>query len=312
MDTSPSAKLLDRTRTILRRKHYAYSTEQQYLSWIRRFILFHGKRHPIHMGRPEIEAFLTHLAIKEHVSASTQNQALSAILFLNRHVLHNDTIDLTVDAVRAKRRKRVPTVLSQEEVQRLLASTTGVPLLQAKLLYGSGLRLMECLRLRVKDLDFDRRQIAVRDTKGSQDRTTMLPNEVAQELLSHLKRVRLIHENDLANGHGRVWLPFALAEKYPLADREWIWQWVFPSNRLSIDPQSGVLRRHHASDWTLQRTIRLAARPARIEKRVSPHTLRHSFAIHLLQNGASLRHVQELLGHSWMITTHAMYGSFIK
>ena len=304
-------RLLDMTRDTLRRKHYSLRTEESYLRWIRQYILFNGKRHPKEMGAPELEAFLTHLAIHRKVSASTQNQALSAILFLYRHVLHSDSLDLTVQAVRAKRPKRVPTVLGREEVQRLLACMTGVPLLQAKLLYGSGLRLMECLRLRVKDLDFDRRQIAVRDTKGSQDRTTMLPDEVAQELLSHLKRVRLIHENDLANGHGRVWLPFALAEKYPLTDREWIWQWVFPSNRLSIDPQSsGVMRRHHASDWSLQRSIHSAARLALIQKRVSPHTLRHSFATHLLENGYDIRTVRELLGHkdvkTTMIYTHVL------
>jgi integron integrase len=305
-------KLLDMTRDTLRRKHYSLRTEESYLRWIREYILFHGKRHPKEMGAPELEAFLTHLAIHRNVSASTQNQALSAILFLYRNVLHNDLIDLRVDAVRAKRRKRVPTVLSREEVQRLLSSMTGVPLLQAKLLYGSGLRLMECLRLRVKDLDFDQRQIAVRDTKGSQDRTTMLPDEVALELLSHLKRVRLIHEHDLTNELGRVWLPFALAAKYPLADREWIWQWVFPSNRLSIDPRSGVTRRHHASDWSLQRSVHSAARLALIQKRVSPHTLRHSFATHLLENGYDIRTVhlclrhgcrQELLGHKDVKTT---------
>ncbi|MFQ5924057.1 MAG: integron integrase [Anaerolineales bacterium] len=303
-------RLLDLTKDTLRRKHYSRRTETSYLRWIRQYILFHGKKHPRSMGAKELERFLTYLAVERKVAASTQNQALSAILFLYRHVFHDTSLDLTVNAVRAKRRKRIPTVLSQTEITKLLRCMTGTPQLQAKLLYGSGLRLMECLRLRVKDLDFDHRQIAVRDSKGFRDRTTMLPEVAVEGLKQHFQRVRLTHEHDLAAGYGRVRLPYALSVKYPLADREWTWQWVFPSSRITQDSNTGTMRRHHLGSWSLQRAVRSAARLTKIQKRVTPHTLRHSFATHLLENGYDIRTVQELLGHkdvrTTMIYTHVL------
>ncbi|MDH7487374.1 MAG: integron integrase [Anaerolineae bacterium] len=301
-------KLLDQTRDAIRLKHYSYRTEETYLNWIRRYILFHNKRHPAEMGAPEVEAFLTHLAVKEHVAASTQNQALSALLFLYREVLHKDLGP--IDALRAKKPKRLPTVLTKEETLRLLNHLSGTHQLMAKLIYGSGLRLMECLRLRVKDLEFERRAIIVRDGKGEQDRVTVLPDSLIPLLQEHLQQVKALHQQDLAHGFGSVYLPDALARKYPNADKEWGWQYVFPANSLSRDPRSGVIRRHHVHESSLQKAIREAARLAGISKPVGPHTLRHCFATHLLENGYDIRTVQELLGHkdvkTTMIYTHVL------
>jgi integron integrase len=304
-----SEKLLERTRRILRRKHYAYRTEQRYLARIRRFILFHSKRHPVHMGRAEIETFLTHLAVKEKVAAATQNQALNALLFLYRHVL-DVPIDFPVSSVCARRRKRVPTVLSKEEIQRLLPCIESPYQLMVKLLYGSGLRVSECVRLRVKDVDFGQRHLAVRDGKGAKDRITLLPEAVIPTLKEILQRTLLIYKRDLRQGYGSVYLPYALARKYPESARQWIWQYVFPSPQLSTDPRSGVTRRHHISTSALQKAIRRAANLARIEKHVTCHTLRHSFATHLLEAGYDIRTVQDLLGHkdvkTTMIYTHVL------
>jgi integron integrase len=274
-------KLLDQVRDALRLKHYSIRTEGSYVNWIRRYILFHGKRHPNEMGSAEVEAFLTHLAVKGNVAASTQNQALSALLFLYRDMLHKDLGP--IDALRAKKPKRLPTVLTKEEVRRVLGHLSGTHQLMAKLLYGSGLRLMECLRLRVKDIDFAQRAIVVRDGKGDQDRVTMLPDSLIAPLQEHLQYVKRLHEEDLTKGHGAVYLPYALERKYPNANREWIWQYAFPSGRLSVDPRSGVVRRHHLDESGLQRAIRQAARATGISKPVSPHTFRHSFATHLLE-----------------------------
>jgi len=310
--TSPKPtgkKLLDVVRDTIRRKHYSIRTEEAYVNWIRRFILFHGKRHPKDMGAAEVEAFLTHLAIEGHVSASTQNQAFSALLFLYREVLHRE-LDAPVHALRAKESRHIPAMLTREEVRQVIAQLSGVYQLQARLLYGSGLRLLECLRLRVKDIDFQRRAITVRDTKGNEDRITMLPDSVIEPLKEHLQRVRRLHEEDLAKGYGSVYLPDALDRKYPNASREWIWQYVFPSDRLSTDPRSGVVRRHHLDESGLQKAVRAAARAAGINKRVTCHTFRHSFATHLLENGYDIRTVQELLGHknvkTTMIYTHVL------
>lgn len=260
------------------------------------------------MGPPQIEAFLTHLAVGEKVAASTQNQALSALLFLYRDVLGQD-LDFSIQAVRARKPKRLPTVLTPEEVQAVLRHLTSIHLLMAQLLYGSGLRLMECLRLRVKDLDFAQ-QIIVRDGKGQKDRVTVLPEMLVKPLRQHLQHVKAIHEQDLAQGRGAVYLPDALARKYPNAEREWIWQWVFPSPRLSVDPRSGAVRRHHMDPSGLQRAVRRAAQTAGINKHVTPHTFRHSFATHLLEAGYDIRTVQELLGHkdvkTTMLYTHVM------
>jgi integron integrase len=306
--------LLDQLREAIRRKHYSIHTEQSYVDWVRRFILFHKTkqgfiRHPKDMGVPEIEAFLTYLAVKRKVAASTQNQALSALLFLYREVLHIQLPD-TIDAARAKKPQRLPVVLTKEEANKVIACTQGVHRLMAQLLYGSGLRLMECLRLRVKDLDFERQQIIVRDGKGMKDRVTLLPQKVEDGLRRHLRYVRLIHEDDLAAGYGGVYMPNALERKYPSAGKEWIWQWVFPAKKLSRDPRSGIMRRHHADPSTLQKAIRRAAKLARVEKPVSPHVFRHSFATHLLESGYDIRTVQELLGHkdvkTTMIYTHVL------
>ncbi|BAM00921.1 MULTISPECIES: integron integrase [Caldilinea] len=310
--TSPKPtgkKLLDVVRDTIRRKHYSIRTEEAYVNWIRRFILFHGKRHPKDMGAAEVEAFLTHLATEGHVSASTQNQAFSALLFLYREVLHRE-LDAPVHALRAKESRHIPAVLTREEVRQVIAQLSGVYQLQARLLYGSGLRLLECLRLRVKDIDFQRRAITVRDTKGNEDRITMLPDSVIEPLKEYLQRVRRLHEEDLAKGYGSVYLPDALDRKYPNASREWIWQYVFPSDRLSTDPRSGVVRRHHLDASGLQKAVRAAARAAGINKRVTCHTFRHCFATHLLENGYDIRTVQELLGHknvkTTMIYTHVL------
>jgi integron integrase len=301
-------KLLDRVRDALRLKHYSIRTEEAYVNWIKRYIYFHNVRHPAEMGASEVQAFLTHLAVKENVAASTQNQALSALLFLYRQVLNQDLGP--IDALRAKKPKRLPTVLTRDEVHRVFAHLSGVNLLMARLLYGSGLRLMECLRLRVKDLDFDYRTITVRDGKGEQDRVTILPESLIVPLRDHLRIVKRTHEEDLAKGYGAVYLPYALERKYPNAHREWIWQYVFPAGRLSVDPRSGVVRRHHLHESGLQKVIRTAAQAAGIPKRVSPHTFRHSFATHLLENHYDIRTVQELLGHkdvkTTMIYTHVL------
>ncbi len=301
-------KLLDQVRDAIRLKHYSIRTEQAYVDWITRYILFHHKRHPKEMGVPEIQDFLTHLAVNLNVSASTQNQALCALLFLYREVLHQDLGP--IDALRAQKPKRLPTVLTRDEVQRLIAQMSGTHQLMAKLLYGSGLRLMECVRLRVKDLDFGQHLIVVRDGKGEKDRITMLPDAVVPALQEHLQRVKLIHENDLKLGYGSVYLPYALERKLPNASKEWVWQYVFPSDRLSTDPRSGITRRHHLDETGLQKAVRAAARMAGITKRVTCHTFRHSFATHLLESGYDIRTVQELLGHkdvkTTMIYTHVL------
>jgi integron integrase len=272
---------------------------------VRQYILFHGKRHPREMGVAEINAFVTHLVKERRVSASTQNQALSALLFLYRHVLVVELDEKGLIPLRPAKPKRVPTVLSPGEAKRVISKMEGDYKLMAQLMYGSGLRLMEVLRLRVKDLDFQNRQIIVRDGKGEADRVTMFPDTLLEPLRLHLLYAKALHEKDLFEGYGTVHLPYALAEKYPNAQREWIWQYVFPANHLSTDPVTGIVQRHHLHETGLQKAVRHAARLAKIDKAVSPHTFRHSFATHLLQNGGvypersrrDIRTVQELLGH---------------
>jgi integron integrase len=302
-------KLLDQVRDALRVKHYAYRTEESYVQWIRRYILFHNKRHPKEMAESEVQAFLTHLAVEGNVAASTQNQALSALLFLYRHVLKQPLSD-SIDAVRARQSKHLPTVLTPEEVQQVLRHLEGTHQLLAKLLYGAGLRVKEGLRLRVKDVDFAQRQLIIRDAKGNRDRLTMLPESLSTQLQAHLVQVKQTFQDDLSLGFGAVYLPFALERKYPNANREWIWQYVFPAKQRSVDPRSGEVRRHHLDDGILQRSLKQAVRNAQIQKKVSCHTLRHSFATHLLQNGYDIRTVQELLGHkdvkTTMIYTHVL------
>jgi integron integrase len=294
--------LLDRLRRQIRLLHYSIRTEEAYVQWVRRFILFHKKRHPSEMGVDEVRHFLSHLANEGRVSASTQNQALSALLFLYREVLG---LDLPfVDGVeRAKRPARVPVVLTREEVACVLGRLSGAYHLMASLLYGSGLRLMECVRLRVKDLDLAYRQVTVRDGKGERDRRTVLPDRLVAPLAGHLARVRRLHEEDLRLGYGRVYLPYALERKYPSAASEWGWQWVFPASRLSVDPRSGAVRRHHSAEDLLQKAVKRAVLQAGVAKRASCHTFRHSFATHLLESGCDIRNVQELLGHSSVETT---------
>lgn len=306
---SQPPKLLDQVRERVRLKHYSIRTEKTYLAWIRRFILFHDKRHPKNMGKPEVEAFLTDLAVNRQVAASTQNQALNAVLFLYKEVLDIE-LPWMDDVVRAKRPARIPEVLSASEVARLLAQLDGTYRLMASLLYGSGLRLMEAIRLRVKDVDFDYRQIVVRDAKGAKDRVTPLPNSVTDALKAQIDLVAERHRADLAAGYGSVHLPTALATKYPNAQTELAWQYVFPSSRLSADPRSGMTRRHHLSEKGLQHAVKGALKRAGINKKASCHTLRHSFATHLLERGNDIRTVQELLGHksvqTTMIYTHVL------
>ncbi len=302
LDKARAPRLLDQVRACCRVRHYSLRTERAYVSWIRRFILANGKRHPCELGAAEVTAFLTHLATHGQVAASTQNQALAALLFLYRTVLETD-LPWLEDVVRAKRPRRIPVVLSRDEVNRLLAALDGVHWLMAGLLYGSGIRLMECLRLRVKDVDFARNEITIRDGKGGKDRRVPLPRTLRDALERQLQRARLLHERDLASGHGEARLPYALARKYPSAGREWGWQFVFPSQQLSRDPLDGALRRHHLDEAGLQRAVKRALHTAGIVKLASCHTLRHSFATHLLGSGADIRTVQELLGHKDVTTT---------
>jgi integron integrase len=308
MEKQPK-KLLDQVRDCIRRKHYSIRTEKAYADWIRRYIIFHDKRHPQEMGEAEIEAFLTHLAVERRVSASTQNQALNALVFLYREVLRKK-LDGPIEPTHAKRSKRLPTVLTRQEALAVIDRLSGTYQLMAKLLYGSGLRLMECVRLRVKDLDLAQRQIVVREGKGMKDRVTMLPEGVIPELQEHLRRVERLHKADVDQGLGFVYLPHALERKYPNANREWIWQYVFPSGQLSVDPRTNKVRRHHLDPSSLQKAVRVAAQATRIKKHVTPHVFRHSFATHLLENGYDIRTVQELLGHkdvrTTMIYTHVL------
>ena len=301
MDRRPK-DLIQRIREILRLKNYSIRTEQAYVSWARRFILFHNKLHPKDMGGSEIEAFLSHLAVDRNVSASTQNQALSALLFLYREVLRID-LDYPINSIRAKRPKRLPTVLTKEEAHHVLKHIPGKHQLMAKLFYGSGLRLMECIRLRVKDLDFEQHQILVRDGEGLKDRVTVLPDTLITPLQRHLRHVKLTHEDDLADGYGSVYLPSALERKYPHAHHHWAWQYVFPAPKRSKDPRSGEVRRHHVDPSGLQKAVSKAACKAGMDKRVSCQTFRHSFATHLLEDGYEFRTVQELLGHKNISTT---------
>ena len=307
--TKGRPKLLDQVRTAIRVRHYSLRTEQSYIHWVKRFIFFHNKRHPAMMGEAEVTAFLNHLAVERQVSASTQNQALSALLFLFEQVLGKE-LEWLNDLNRVKRPARLPVVLTRREVETVLAQLEGTKWLLASLLYGSGLRLMECLRLRVKDVDFEYRQILVRDGKGGKDRATMLPQAVVEPLKRHLEKVKALHERDLAEGYGEVSLPYALARKYPNAGREWGWQFMFPSVKRSVDPVSGVIRRHHLYENVLQRAVKEAVRRADIRKPASCHTFRHSFATHLLESGYDIRTVQELLGHqdvnTTMIYTHVL------
>jgi integron integrase len=302
-------KLLEQLSDALRRRHYSYRTEETYIEWVRRYILFHQKRHPETMGVEEIQAFITHLATDRNVAASTQNQALSAVLFLYREVLHKE-ID-TIVATGAKRPERLPTILTREEIGRILSELGGSYKLMAQLLYGSGLRLMECARLRVKDLDFDYKTVTVRDGKGEKDRITPMPDALIAPLQRQVERVRILHDEDLQAGFGEVYLPHALDLKYPTAATELAWQYLFPAPKCSLDPRSPrTMRRHHIEPSGLQRAVKEATRKAGIRKRVTCHTFRHSFATHLLQNGYDIRTVQELLGHkdvrTTMIYTHVL------
>jgi integron integrase len=302
--TQPPAepKLLDQVRGKIRLKHYSIRTEQAYSDWIKRFILFHNKTHPAEMGAAEVEQFLTHLAVNGNVAASTQNQAKSALLFLYKEVL---AVELPwLDNVeRAKAPKRLPVVLNRDEVQAILTRLEGTHWLIASLLYGTGMRIMEGLRLRVKDIDFKRREILIRDGKGAKDRVTMLPVSLVSVLQTHLTKARLLHESDLKQGFGAVYLPYALERKYLAANREWGWQYVFPAAKLSIDPRTQETRRHHVQEQAVQRAVKQAVRDADLTKPATPHTFRHSFATHLLEGGYDIRTVQELLGHSDVSTT---------
>jgi integron integrase len=295
-------RLLDRVRHEARRRRLSIRTEEAYADWVRRFVRFHGLRHPRDLNADDVAAFLTHLAVERGVSASTQNQALAALLFLYRDVLFRELGPLPA-AIRARRPKRLPTVLSRAEARRLIANVGGVERTVALVLYGGGLRLHEALRLRVQDLDFDRHELTVRSGKGDRDRRTMLPATAAIELRAHLERVRRLHEQDLEAGEGRVALPHALDRKLRGSEREWVWQWVFPAPRWSTDPRTGAPRRHHLHPDRVQRAVRAAAKAAGIAKRVTCHTLRHSFATHLLEAGYDIRTVQELLGHRQVTTT---------
>lgn len=298
----PKPRLLDQVRQAIRTRHYSYMTEKAYVGWIKRFIFFHHKRHPAEMGEAEIAQFLSSLASDSHVSASTQNQALNALLFLYHEVLGKE-IGYISGVVRAKRPKRLPVVLTRDEVKSILGLLDGLEWIMGMLLYGAGLRLMECLRLRVKDVDFSRNEIQVRSGKGDKDRLTMLPAAVKEPLLRHLELVRKQYEADVKNGFSGVFLPYALEPQVPNAARQWGWQWLFPASKFYVDPQSGKILRHHLHESVLQKAVRGAVLKAGMSKPASPHTFRHSFATHLLEDGYDIRTVQELLGHNDVSTT---------
>ena len=297
-----SARLMDQVREVLRFHHYAYNTEKSYVSWILQFIRFHNKKHPKDMGKAEVEAFLSHLAINRNVSASTQNQAFNAIVFLYRQVL-GVNFDLDIRASRARKSVRLPVVLSRRQVTCIINILTGAPNLMAKLMYGCGLRSLEVIRLRVHDIDFDQKHIIVREAKGNKDRVTFLPDNLRHALELQLGAVRKLHISDLQDGFGDVYLPYALAKKYPNAARSIGWQYLFPAKHISTDPRSGKQMRHHIDKSTFRKALSAAVKKLGIEKRVSPHVLRHSFATHMLENGANIRMVQTLLGHKDVKTT---------
>ncbi|MGZ8797179.1 MAG: integron integrase, partial [Thermoanaerobaculia bacterium] len=305
-------RLLDRIRMAVRTRHYSIRTEEAYVTWARRYILFHNKKHPSAMGAEEINAFLTHLAVEKDVAASTQSQALSALLFLYKEVLQ-ENVGWIADIVRATRPKRLPVVFTREEVVRLLGGMAGVERLVGELLYGTGLRVIEAVRLRVKDLDFARSETMVRDGKGSKDRITMLPRSLSERLAAQLARVRELHDQDMAAGMGAVYMPDALSRKYPGSGCAWAWQYVFPARRISVDPRSGERRRHHFDERLVQRSFAAALKAAAIAKAGGVHALRHSFATHLLEDGYDIRTIQELLGHAdvktTMIYTHVLNRS---
>ena len=301
-------KLIDQVRNSLRQRNYAYSTEKTYISWIKRYIGFHKMRHPKEMGEEEIREFLTHLAIDKKVSPKTQNQALNSIIYLYKYILKIDLGEINL--LRPRRSKHLPTVLSQQEVHQILSLLRGETKLMAKVIYGSGLRISECLSLRIKDIDFERSQINVRDSKGNKDRVTMLPQSLQSPLKEHVEGIKMLYKVDRKNDVEGVFMPYALARKYPAAGKSWAWQWVFPSRKLSKDPRTGIIRRHHRHGSSLRKSIKAATANAGIHKQVTPHTLRHSFATHLLENNYDIRTVQELLGHksvkTTMIYTHVL------
>ena len=302
-------KLLDQVRNLIRAKHYSLRTEEAYVGWIRQFILFHEKRHPKDMGENEISAFLTHLAVKRNVAASTQNQAFNALLFLYRNVLGME-FGVLDNVTRAKKPRKLPVVFTKEEIKEIITQLEGYKWIMAQLMYGAGLRVMECVRLRVKDIDFGYRQIIVRSGKGNKDRVTMLPEIASDPLKRHLEKVKAIHERDIKAGFGTVHLPYALSRKYKNADRSWAWQYAFPASKRAIDPRSGIERRHHIHESVIQRAVKQAIRSAKIPKTGNCHALRHSFATHLLEAGYDIRTVQDLLGHkdvsTTMIYTHVL------
>ena len=292
---------LEQLRQAIRLKHYSIRTEQAYVGWARRYILFHHKRHPNDMSEKEVSSFLSHLAINKNVAPSTQNQALNALVFMYKHVLNQPLGNL--DAVRAKKPQKLPVVLTQSEVRQFFIALGTHHWLPIALLYGSGLRLMECVRLRVKDLDFDHCAVLVRDGKGGKDRVTTLAQEILHPLKRHLGTVKNIHQKDIGDGFGHVYLPYALSRKYPNAAQEWAWQYVFPASNRSTDPRTGIIRRHHICENSIQKAVKIAVRKAGINKPASCHTLRHSFATHLLERGMDIRTVQEQLGHKDLRTT---------
>lgn len=302
-------KFLDQVRQVMRKKHYSYKTEEAYVSWAKRFILFHDKRHPAQMGEKEIASFITDLAVNGKVASSTQNQALNAIVFLYKKVLRVDLGDFG-PMERAKRPQKIPVVMSVKEVDSVLSYLSGTNRLMAQVLYGSGLRVKECMRLRVNNIDYDMNQIIVINGKGAKDRATLLPKKIQPLLKDHLRKIKTIHENDLKNGFGEVYLPYALERKYKNAAKEWKWQYVFPASKISTDPRGGKKRRHHFDESVLRKAVRMAGKTADINKVIGPHTFRHSFATHMLENGYDIRTVQELLGHkdvsTTMIYTHVM------
>ncbi|MBC8180808.1 integron integrase [candidate division KSB1 bacterium] len=308
--TIQKPKLLDQVRAAIRTKHYSIRTEESYVSWVKRFILFHNKEHPKDLGEKEINEFLTHLAVKENVAASTQNQALCAIIFLYKHVLKIEIGDLG-EMVWAKKPQKEPVVFTQLEAEKILDKLKGKYWIMAMFLYGSGLRLLECLRLRIKDIDFDYKSVTVRDGKGQKDRTTILADKIVDPLKKHIDNTKVLHEKDLANGYGSVYIPYALEKKYPTIEKEFGWQYLFPATKLSIDPRSGIKRRHHLDETVLQKAVKQAIRKTGITKHASCHTFRHSFATHLLQRGQDIRTVQELLGHSSVETTE-IYTHILK